>query len=430
MQQPVVFTTKTPYPLPTQKFMIPTTWRRYHLSQLVNKALSLSTSIPFDFLVRGEILKSSLGEWCSRNGVGEEETLEIEYIQSVMPPQKMSDFPHEDWVSAVLPGLQGYLLTASYDGSVRAFDYSKNMAASAEVHQAPATCLSLIPSTTNEDSTYIIASSSHDLTAAISRLNLRVDGNTSETRVLTTLHLHTAPVSSVSSNLSGTHLLTSSWDGLIGLWTTDIPSMDEVPEPEGVGRERKKRRKVADDSKPYRKAPVSVLKSHTNRVSKVVFGQGPSTPAAYSCGFDSTVRVWDTEMGISTHTITAAEKPFLDLAVSFDGRHGLAASTDRTMMLYDLRSTESAVTTSSSSSFLHPATPSCVSLSENGNQVATGAYDGIVRIWDLRSNKGAMASFKAWDGGQKILDVDWKHGIIGVAGEGGAQVWKVGESTN
>jgi ribosome biogenesis protein YTM1 len=70
-QQPVVFTTRTQYPLPTQKFMIPTTWKRYHLSQLVNKALSLATTIPFEFMVRGEILKTSLGEWCSENSVGE-----------------------------------------------------------------------------------------------------------------------------------------------------------------------------------------------------------------------------------------------------------------------------------------------------------------------------------------------------------------------
>ena len=69
--QPVSFTTRTPYPLPTQKFLIPTTWKRYQLSQLVNKALSLSRVVPLDFLVRGEILRASLGEWCAENGVGE-----------------------------------------------------------------------------------------------------------------------------------------------------------------------------------------------------------------------------------------------------------------------------------------------------------------------------------------------------------------------
>ena len=54
--------------------MIPATWRRYQLSQLVNKALSLAKPVPFDFLVRGEILRTTLGEWCTENGVGEVST--------------------------------------------------------------------------------------------------------------------------------------------------------------------------------------------------------------------------------------------------------------------------------------------------------------------------------------------------------------------
>jgi ribosome biogenesis protein YTM1 len=51
--------------------MIPASWRRYQLSQLVNKALSLEKPVPFDFLVRGELLHATLSEWCSEHGVGE-----------------------------------------------------------------------------------------------------------------------------------------------------------------------------------------------------------------------------------------------------------------------------------------------------------------------------------------------------------------------
>lgn len=67
----VLFSTQTKYPLPSQNFMIPASWKRYQLSQLINKALSLDKPVPFDFLVRGEILRGSLTEWCSENGVGE-----------------------------------------------------------------------------------------------------------------------------------------------------------------------------------------------------------------------------------------------------------------------------------------------------------------------------------------------------------------------
>jgi ribosome biogenesis protein len=74
---PVVFTTKSPYPLPSQKYMIPSAWKRYHLSQLVNKALGLSQIVPFDFLVRGEVLRGSLAEWAAEKMVGEVKVFQL-----------------------------------------------------------------------------------------------------------------------------------------------------------------------------------------------------------------------------------------------------------------------------------------------------------------------------------------------------------------
>ncbi|KAK0211518.1 WD40-repeat-containing domain protein [Armillaria fumosa] len=416
---PVVFTTQTPYPLPTQKFMIPATWKRFQLSQLINKALSLSTPVPFDFLVKKEVLASSLGEWCAENGVAEEETLEIEYIESVLPPQKMSDQPHEDWVSSVSCELQGYFLTGSYDGVVRAFDYSQKLDTACSIHSAPISSICMVPANADDDS-HLVASASHDLTAQLTRITLGTEKSRSES--LATLHLHTLPLASIASNATGSHLLTASWDGLVGLWDTKIPTSDEVPE-ETVDHERKKRRKLDASAKPKRKAPRAVLKSHTLRVSRALFNDTDSK-TAYSCGFDSTVRTWDIENEICTQTITASEKPFLDMIITSDGNTALVASTDRTVSLYDLR----AGVVSGTGSLMHPATPSCVAKASSSlHQIVSGAYDGVVRLWDLRSTKGALSSFKAWDGKKKVLAVDWKRGLVGVGGEGGLEVWKAGE---
>ena len=127
-------------------------------------------------------------------------------------------------------------------------------------------------------------------------------------RTLASLHLHTAPVSSVASSSSGNHLLTASWDGLVGLWDTTVPATDEVPDTQpGLGSDasRKKRRKVESSDRPVRKAPLSVLKSHTARVSRALFEHAATPKVAYSCGLDATIRKWDIENGICTDTIVS-----------------------------------------------------------------------------------------------------------------------------
>lgn len=40
----------------------------------------------------------------------QEETLEIEYIESVMPPTKLASLPHEEWVSSISSFVPGFAL--------------------------------------------------------------------------------------------------------------------------------------------------------------------------------------------------------------------------------------------------------------------------------------------------------------------------------
>lgn len=51
--------------------------------------------------------------------------------------------------------------------------------------------------------------------------------------------------------------------------------------------------------------------------------------------------------------------------------------------------------------------------------------DGIVRVWDLRSIKGANAMETFQDVGWDEESV-WKNGLVG---KGGLEVWKAGEET-
>lgn len=239
-----------------------------------------------------------------------------------------------------------HFLTGSYDGVIRAFNYSRILVASARFHNAPITSLTTIPNASGADSSdvteQIVATASHDLTALLTRLafNSQPQLDTSEEQnnmsksttsatPLAALHLHTAPLSSIATNKQGTHLLTSSWDSVIGVWDTRVPVEHETADVRSStsGMRSKKRRRIEDDEGDdgdmegvvqngtavldtkniKRKAPVAVMKSHTARVSRALFGteNRGMEGKAYSCGFDSTVRVWDVETGLCEHTVVS-----------------------------------------------------------------------------------------------------------------------------
>lgn len=103
---PVRLTTRSPkYIIPSDAFILPSQWRRFQLSALVNKILDpqgAASPIPFDFVVDGELLQGSLQQWVDeRRGGKTEEVLELEFIESVLPPQHLSSYEHDDWISAV-----------------------------------------------------------------------------------------------------------------------------------------------------------------------------------------------------------------------------------------------------------------------------------------------------------------------------------------
>ncbi|KAL5514534.1 hypothetical protein ACEPAG_1850 [Sanghuangporus baumii] len=435
---PVLFSTHTPYLLPSQKFMIPASWKRYQLSQLVNKALALSNPVPFDFILRktGELLRDSLQEWCQATGVGMEVTLEIEYVESLLPPSRIAGISHDDWVADVSLGIQGHFVTTSYDGLVRVFDSSQTLVHALSGHTGPVTAVSVLSGSQKSDEV-ILASSSHDATARLASYNTE----TKTSHVLASLHLHSSPMSSISSSSSDTHLLTAGWDSIIGVWDTRIPSSDEVALPSVDEGKNRKRRRIAnggdDTASPKRKAPLSVLKSHTSRVMEALFSP-TDEKHAYSASLDSSILMWDIEVGICLHSQIVAEAPFIALAHLSAPGILAASSTDRAVRIFDTRtstSKSSSLTSSAPILLQHASTPAALFASPtNSHHVASGGYDGVVRIWDMRSAKGAVASFRAGEGAEpekrgdgKVLGLDWRNGVMAVGGEAGLDIWRVPE---
>jgi ribosome biogenesis protein YTM1 len=137
---------------------------------------------------------------------------------------------------------RSFFLTASYDGCVRVHDSAQQPVATISSHSAPVTSACWVSPYVADslEKDQLVASASFDHMLHLTRLSSFTDPVWA---TLATLHLHTAPVSSVSASSSGQQLISAGWDGLVGVWTTEVPDQDEVHDVEAV-IVRKKRRKV------------------------------------------------------------------------------------------------------------------------------------------------------------------------------------------
>ena len=97
-----LFTRSQSDTIPASTYFLPAQWRRFQLSELINKVLHSPTPVPFDFLINGEVLRTSLEAWVKKNRGGDEEgTIDVEYVRSVMPPEEVGRVEQEDWVSGL-----------------------------------------------------------------------------------------------------------------------------------------------------------------------------------------------------------------------------------------------------------------------------------------------------------------------------------------
>jgi centromere/kinetochore protein ZW10 len=114
---------------------------RHKLSTLVNELLHRDDEdrIPFDILINGEFLRTTVDEFLTKNGINSESTLDVEYTRALVPPLNVTSFEHDDWVSAVdvLSGAgiqsgQERIVSASYDGLIRVWNTSGDVLATSE----------------------------------------------------------------------------------------------------------------------------------------------------------------------------------------------------------------------------------------------------------------------------------------------------------
>jgi WD40 repeat protein len=399
------------------------TWtalKRYALSTLVNSLLESEKPIPFEFLINGQFLRTTIDEFLTANAISAETTLNVEYVRALIPPIHISSFEHDDWVSSVdVAGSR--ILSGSFDGLIRVWNNSNTAllatspAATSNGHTASVKAVKfLTPSK--------IVSAGNDRSLRI--WNYTEDGTSASIVPTLELYGHASKINSISVHAPTSRILSASDDHRIGLWSTSKSSGPEPPSTllPTASSAANKRRKIskADNKQISQRGPLSTLEGHTDVATAAIFKASDST-VGYSSSWDHSVKTWDLTTSKLVDTRTTLHP--LSSLVEMEGVHLLATgSTARHITLIDPRASASKVAAMT----LRGHTNAVSSLAQepgSNYSLVSGSHDGTCRIWDIRSVKSAPSA----EGGQvgESVYVIQRESAGGQAKKEGVQVFGV-----
>ncbi|KAL2833449.1 hypothetical protein BDW59DRAFT_169113 [Aspergillus cavernicola] len=417
----------------TGPILVPTGLRRYALSTLVNNLLSNDKPIPFEFLINGSFLRTSIDEYLTTNGISAETTLEIEYVRALIPPLHIASFEHDDWVSSVdvfsatSPASTGSttvshgqerILSGSYDGLLRVWNMSSQVIATSP--SAPDGGHTSSIKSAKFISPKSIVSAGLDRTVRVWKYSESEDGFSGKIVPQLELYGHKSGVNSLDVHAPSNRILSASADHSVGFWSTkksEAPAAPEILLPSAASRTSKKR-KLNTSVSVSNRGPLALLSSHTAPVSATIFDTNDST-VGYSASWDHSLRTWDLVTATLVDTRTTSHS-LLSLEHLPD-HHLLAAGTSaRHITLIDPRASAAAI----SAMTLRGHTNAVVTLARDPNStygLISGSHDGTCRIWDLRAtktDKGGAVGDSVYSISRKSLEDEGKASSKRVGGEG------------
>ncbi|KAH9460050.1 hypothetical protein MJO28_004288 [Puccinia striiformis f. sp. tritici] len=451
-QQPVMVsirlsTKSVRYSIPNAKYLVPSDWKRFQLSQLINKVLQLTQPVPFDFVVNDQLLRTSVKNFIDSHGLSTESVLEIEYLESVLPPKFIQSLEHDDWISDLSISKEGTFLTASYDSNLRLFSASDSTKPVLTISGHDQAVLSVTWINNNDSASGPSQIASGGLDRVIKIWEISSSDSTplkpesiysyKNTHVLP---LHKSPVSTIQSS-NNNQLLTGDWEGILALWDLSSSVGDHQIQAENAefsdqdprNLKRRKRNKNLESSTVISKEPIQVIHAHQSKISRAIFSKTDKNKV-YTTSHDHTVKRFDLETGLEEWSkLAGPEKCLLDID-ECQGREGLLVTgcMDRTICFWDCRDA-----TQNISLILHGHSGPVSTVSTNPSQmnslqILSGSYDGTCKIWDTRSTKQSLytiqnpahSSIKSLNPNQKlpnckILAVGWNSdgNLLGAGGE-------------
>ncbi|CAO0801899.1 unnamed protein product [Mucor circinelloides] len=400
-QVQVRFTTQQPeYAVNDAAILLPSNIKKDGLSEIVNSLLDNDKPIPFDFLIDGQLLRTSIVEYLNAAQLSTENLVTIEYVESMLPPVPLTAYQHDDWISSV-KGFNGLFATGSYDNMVRLWNTTGECISTLIGHSDAVKSVAF-----GQNNTLFSGSLDHTV------LGWEYTEGEDSHRIMYECKGHKGPVESVAVDYTGKHVASASADGLIKIWSTKEPTEDEPAEEVS----HKKRKKNSEKSDRKIKTKAVSLEGHVGGVNAVDF-DGADANIVYTGGWDHSIRSWDVEQQVNL-TTKNCEKVVLDVDYSKHSKLLATGHSDNTVRLWDPRSEDG--TNVKMSLRGHTAWVSSVSWSRTSEYaLCTGSYDSTVRVWDIRSREPLYTvdnegEEKTKD---KVLSVFWDDNKILSGGE-------------
>ena len=377
----------------------------------MNHLLGSEKPIPFDFLINGAFLQTTVEEFLAARGYSSESTVAVEYVRSILPPAHLASYEHDDWIGAVdalsrsshagssagdsqkpPPGRER-IVSGCYDGHLVVWDMSSHMLATinASTDDRYSAGVKAVKFLTPSQ----IVSSGLDRVIRLWDYKESSDHTTADSKPRLELYGHRASVDDLDVHWPSRRILSASADHTVGLWTiskADAPAAPEALVSPNADPSTAKRRKLAPSNNTPKRGPISQLRSHSAPVSSVIFAHKDTT-VAYSTSWDHTLRTWDLPTASLVDTRTTAHS--LLSVCELPALHLLAAGTSaRHITLVDPRASATTV----SAMTLRGHTNAVVSLARDPNNtfgLVSGSHDGTCRVWDVRSTRPGRAQDSA-----------------------------------